>query len=201
MRGLLIFIMGGISCSIFLLYFDQTQAANIQALTSIFIIASIFYAAKQVGLAKEQIHQNATDLEINHEWYRKQMAITDADTVNEDIFQAISEIDQEIKYSERQIDKAYSLKEMHSFICKVDNDSKLVKNDNEECILDDSKRSIRKNILKILNKYDKLATGIIQDIYDEETIKKSSKSAMMKSFSVFELYISFKRLLSKRYII
>lgn len=130
------------------------------------IIISFFVAKKQ--------------LEANHEWNRRQAALTEMFKNRESASNAVVALNSSINYREQK--DAYSLKDIHKALC--DNE-----NHEENPMLTENGKIIKHNIFIILNYYEYLAIGIENKVFDEDVIKDSVKGAVIKAQKLFGEYI------------
>lgn len=142
-------------------------------LTVLSIFVSTIALIVSFKSGKKQLH-------ANHEWNRRQLALTEVVKNREHASQAIVALNDSLNYREQK--DAYSLKEIHKALCNEEDHTK-------NPPLTDSGKTIKHNIFIILNYYEYLAIGINRQIFDEETIKISVKGAMIKANKLFGEYI------------
>lgn len=151
------------------------KAVQVQSLANIVIAIGVF-------LAFMQLKHNKEELKSNHDWNRRQLALTEIIKHRKDVTESIKKLNSSINYRERK--NAYSLNEIHKHLC------------GNECFdgnmlsATENGGEIKHNIFIILNYYEYLCIGIENGVFDETIIKDSIKGALLKANKLFGEYIS-----------
>lgn len=142
-----------------------------------FGIMSIMHAAKQ--------------FQANHDWNRRQLAITSAKQVKDDLNKHVIVLDEAFNYVHRKKSNPISVEEIHKKICKKDENGELLLKDGKLIVdCDDSGCNVRKAIMHVLNAYEYLAAGIYQGVFDQAIIESLFRGAIIKHHQVFGAYIA-----------
>lgn len=150
------------------------KAIQVQSLANLVIAIGVFFTFMQLKHNKEE-------LKSNHDWNRRQLALTELIKHRKDVTEAIKLLNSNIDYRERK--NAYSLNEIHKHLC--DNESF----DGNILKMTDTGKEIKHNIFVILNYYEYLCIGIENGVFDEPIIKDSIKGALIKANKLFGEYI------------
>lgn len=183
--------------------FDSEIISTIKALGSLMIVLSI-------GIAINQFRLNRKQYEENNKWNKKQLAMTQAHTVLDNITKHIEIINPILHYRERKKNnlKPFEVYEIHnamgvfmedkSFIFHgqhtKDDYKNLPRVQNDEHIIyfmdDVDGLLIKDSIYGLLNEYEYLTSGVNNDILDEAVIKSLMYSSIKDAYRLFEKYIS-----------
>ena len=201
---LLFGMMLGILIIIVLMHFDTHIINIIKALGSLMIVVSI-------GIAINQFRLNRKQYEKNNEWNKKQLAMTQAHTVLDNITKHIEIINPVLHYRERKKEqlRPYEVYEIHNAMGVFMEDKKsfifhgqhakedyknLPREQSDKHIIyfmdDVNGLAIKDSIYGLLNEYEYLAAGVNNDILDEEVIKSLMYTPMKDAFRLFEVYIN-----------
>ena len=150
------------------------KAIQVQSLANLVIAIGVFFTFMQLKHNKEE-------LKSNHDWNRRQLALTELIKHRKDVTEAIRLLNSNIDYRERK--NAYSLNEIHKHLCDDESfDGNILK-------MTDTGKEIKHNIFVILNYYEYLCIGIENRVFDESIIKDSIKGALIKANKLFGEYI------------
>ena len=150
------------------------KAIQVQSLANLVIAIGVFFTFMQLKHNKEE-------LKSNHDWNRRQLALTELVKHRKDVTEAIRLLNSNIDYRERK--NAYSLNEIHKHLCDDESfDGNILK-------MTDTGKEIKHNIFVILNYYEYLCIGIENRVFDESIIKDSIKGALIKANKLFGEYI------------
>jgi len=183
--------------------FDDKIINIIKALGSLMLVVSL-------GIAANQFRLNRKQFEKNNEWNKKQLAMTQAHTVLDNITKHIEVINPILNYRERKKNKAtpYSVAEIHnamgifmedgSFVFhgqhSKDDYKNLPREQKDEHIIhfidEIDGLAVKDSIYGLLNEYEYLAAGVNNDILDEDVIKSLMCSPIRDAFRLFEVYIN-----------
>jgi len=121
-------------------------------------------------------------LKSNHDWNRRQLALTECLRVRDKITDAQKVLrDNNFHYVERDKGDAYSRDDIHGFLGDRDSNGKFT--------MSDEGLKIKHNILELLNSYEYLSTGVNQAIFDEQTVQKLTGGALINAYNLFKSYI------------
>jgi len=148
------------------------------------VIASIYYNRKQLEKSNER-HESLLDkqediLKANHEWNRRQLAITELISNRYHLNESIKKLNENINYREQK--GVYSLEEIHLALCGQ-------KDHENHPPLTEEGKEIKHHIFAILNHYEYFAVGVKNKIFSEKVLKDSIKGALIKANRVFREYI------------
>jgi len=154
---------------------DLSQAISIfgQYVTA----AAIFFAAYQ--------------FKANHDWNRRQLAITEAKNVRHSVFDDLLLIDKTFNYINRKKHEALPVEDIHKGMCECNEDGSLKRCKNGKLRIDHQGDGgkVDKAISHFLGAFEYLATGIVQGIFDEEVIYKLYGGPLMRAAGIFSEYI------------
>ena len=132
----------------------------------------------------------------NNIWRKKEKAYTVAQEAKKEIEPNMALINQHFHFYQRKLTDAniaISLEEIHDKICLKDVNGKLVaanSNSSMKYILDPEEGAqIRSAIVKTLNTFEYIASGVRHDAFDEEVINSLFEGLMIKFYKVFKNYI------------
>ena len=148
------------------------------------VIASIYYNRKQLEKSNER-HESLLEkqedvLKANHEWNRRQLAITELISNRYHLNESIKKLNENINYREQK--GVYSLEEIHLALCGQ-------KDHENHPPLTEEGKEIKHHIFAILNHYEYFAVGVKNKIFSEKVLKDSIKGALIKANRVFREYI------------
>lgn len=150
---------------------DKIQIAILLTLISTFIVAWW------------QLDKFTTQQKETYFWNKKMLALTELEKTREPIAAALMVMQEHFNYSKRDITNPIDYKEIHDKICEKDEQG--------NCIgLTEDGRIIRRHIVTVLNKYEYLAAGVNEDMFDIVSIEKLVKSSMINTFKMFQPYIN-----------
>jgi hypothetical protein len=163
-------------------------SSEIQAYANMLMVLGIIAAFLQIRQSKKQ-------LVADHDWNRRQFALTESIRIAHENKKIHDEHDKDLKYREKKLDDVYKMDSdngesgIHDLICEKDEKGILKRKSDGSCMLTEEGRKISGAIKTLLNNYEYLSAGIQEDIFDEETVKRMHKTNMFKTFNVFKLYI------------
>jgi len=202
----LLWLFSGIIVGVLLVmlvkWLDKNTIDAIKAIGSILIFISIAIAANQFSLNRKQF-------ENNNKWNKRQLAMTQAHTVLDNINKHIEIINPVLHFRERKktglkpyevyeihnamgvflengefVFHSYHTKEHYKYLPKEPRDSHI------NYFMDDiNGLAIKDSIYGLLNEYEYLAAGVNNDILDAEVIKSLMYTAMKDTYKLFEQYI------------
>ena len=145
-----------------------------------YIGLSVFASIISILVVVVSILINKKQLRANHEWNRRQLAITELMSNRYHLNESIRELNESINYREQK--GAYSLEEIHTTLCNE-------KDHEKHPPLTEKGKEIKHHIFAILNHYEYFAVGIKNKIFSEKVIKDSIRGALIKANRVFREYI------------
>lgn len=167
---------------IFIILVDKyNYSSEVQAYANIIMVIGLVFAFIQIRQGKKQLEQNKEQLKADHDWNRRQLALTELTGNRKDVTESIRNLNSSINYREQK--DSYSLKELHRFLCNDENF------EGNNLTLTDDGKEIKHNIFIILNYYEYLAIGIFNEVFDEKIVKDSVKGALIKADKLFGEYI------------
>ena len=132
----------------------------------------------------------------NNIWRKKEKAYTVAQEAKKEIEPNMVLINRHFHFYQRKLTDsniAVSLEEVHEKICLKDQNAKLVPASSKSSmkyILDPKEGAqIRSAILKTLNTFEYIASGVKHDAFDQEVITSLFEGLMIKFYKVFKNYI------------
>ena len=129
-------------------------------------------------------------LKSNHDWNRRQLAIDKISTILKELREyRTNEFETLLHYSNRKKDDAFKVKELHLLMCEKDENGNLKWNNDKHCILTPKGRILANQIQEVLNSYEIISTGVFENTFDEEIVKKLMKGNLDKAFYIFKDYI------------
>jgi hypothetical protein len=151
-----------------------------------------------VWVAKKQFELDKKSLQANHDWNRREAALRECFKIKEKIGELkSSDFEKYLHYSNRKMDCPYKVEDphdemsLHYLFCEFENeDKKILKKIGNDCVIKEERRKLVNEIHEFLNYYEYLATGIIQNILDEEVVKSLNKGNIIKAYFLFENYIN-----------
>lgn len=172
-------------------------------------MGSSFAIAISVGIAARQFQLNKRQTKKINKWNKKQLAMTQAHTVLDNITKHIEVINPVLKYRERKKNKVtpYSVAEIHNamgvfmengdFVFhgqhSKDDYKNLPRKQNGDHIIhfidEIDGLAIKDSIYGLLNEYEYLAAGVNNKILDGTIIKSLMCSSIRDAFKLFEVYI------------
>lgn len=196
MKLFIAFIIGAIASCLILIFIDEKLATNIQSIATAITALTVI-----VGLY--QFLQGKQTLKSNHNWNRRQLAMQESVRIMKEIKEIHEQYDDKLKYTERRHNEPYlvdaddGISGIHDLILAVDEHNSRIQARGVFCLSEDG-RKLASAIKNILNNYEYLAAGIAEKTLDEKTIKRLSKSNIIKAYKVFGLYIDHLRDYHKR---
>lgn len=169
--GLIVFV----AMIFFVFSVSADKAAQVQSLANIVIAIGVF-------MAFLQLKHNKEELKSNHDWNRRQLALTELIKHRKDVTESIRKLNSSINYRERK--NAYSLNNIHKHLCGDESF------DGNILTITEDGAKIKHNIFVILNYYEYLCIGIENGVFDETIIKDSIKGALLKANKLFGEYVS-----------
>ena len=166
--------------------------------------------AISVGIAARQFQLNKRQTKEINTWNKKQLAMTQAHTVLDNITKHIEVINPVLKYRERKKNEVipYSVAEIHNamgvfmengeFVFhgqhSKDDYKNLPRKQKDEHIIhfidEIDGLAIKDSIYGLLNEYEYLAAGVNNNILDGKIIKSLMCSSIRDAFRLFEVYIN-----------
>lgn len=168
------FLTGVILALIFSFYMDNSLATQVQAIATVI-------TALTIAIGFYQLHQGKKALESNHDWNRRQLAITELRAIREmQILNSIQGLEDTLSYRERNKDNPYTIEEIHKSIGSFQNG-----------VFSFSKngKDVKKHIIELLNAYEYIAAGVNNSVFDEDIVKGLMHGGMIKTFNLFKPYI------------
>lgn len=163
-----------VTIGVFFYYGNNDLAVKVQAVASVFMVIGLVLAWLQLRQSKKQ-------LQSDHDWNRRQLALTELIKHRKDLSDSIRELNTSINYREQK--DSYSLKEIHKHLCNDENFESTKLN------LTDFGKEIKHHIFTILNYYEYLSIGIKNGVFDEIIIKDSAKGGLLKANRLFGEYV------------
>ncbi len=130
---------------------------------------------------KDIFDESKRQLSENHEWNRRQLALTEIMSNRYNLNESIRALNESINFREQQ--GSYSLEEIHNALCDE-------KDHEKHPDLTIKGKEIKHHIFAILNYYEYLAVGIKNSVFAEKITKDSVKGALKKANKVFGEYIT-----------
>ena len=130
------------------------------------------------------------------DWNRRQFTSTDLKQFISDNSNARAELNELMNYSSRihrENEKPFTVEEIHNLICEYDEetkDFKKMKNDiNGPCIMTENGKKIRRNMIRILNNFEQIASNIFHGSYDEDISKNLLYKSVIQNYKLYHIYI------------
>ena len=139
------------------------------ALNLVVLVVGLGVAVRQAVLARQSVERVAETTRAEHDWNRRSAAQQAISNYNFSLI--LSALQRELNYLNRN--EAISLTEI------------------EEAFSRDAE--LQTELFKLLNFYEAIARGIHQGIYDEDVIKASRRTAILKAHRAFADYIDHRR--------
>jgi len=142
-----------------------------------FTIFSILYAAIQ--------------FRSNHDWNRRQLAITAAKQVKDKMDKHLLFLNKKFNYLHRKPSDSLDVDLIHKAIYVIEN-GKLKMNNNEKRYIVDYEgdgHNVKRSIYNVLNSFEYIAAGVYQGVFDKRIIKSLFQGMIIKAYSVFKDYI------------
>jgi len=142
-----------------------------------FTVFSILYAAIQ--------------FRSNHDWNRRQLAITAARQVKKQMNSDILCLNKKFNYLQLKASDLLEVDDIHEKMCCVGENGKFQINDKGKYIIDykGDGHKTQKSIYNLLNDYEYIAAGVHQGVFDKRIIKTLFQGPLIKAYSVFKNYI------------
>lgn len=150
-------------------------------LATLISIVAIIISTRNNRKSLESINKNHTQqLKANHDWNRRQLALTELMSNRRELIEAIRALNDSINFREQNT--SYSLAEIHKALCDEEDHEK-------HPPLTAKGKEIKHNIFIILNHFEYFAGGIKNKVFSEKIIKDLSKGSLIKANKVFGAYI------------
>lgn len=150
---------------------DKIQIAILLTLTSTFIVAWW------------QLDKFTTQQKETYFWNKKKLALVELDKTREPIADALEAIEAKFQFTKRSQKNPITAEEIHKAICQ-----KYQKGG--ECKkMTPTGTVLRRHIVTLLGKYEYIATGINEDMFDIDVVKKLVKTPMIDVYRIFEPYV------------
>lgn len=173
-------------------------------------VCSSLAIAISVGIAARQFQLNKRQTKEINTWNKKQLAMTQAHTVLDNITKHIEVINPVLQYRERKKNEVapYTVAEIHNAMGVFMENGEFVfhgqhskddyknlpreqKGENIIHFIDEiDGLTIKDSIYGLLNEYEYLAAGVNNDILDGKIIKSLMCSSIRDAFKLFEVYIN-----------
>ena len=153
-----------------------TNTDKIQYFGFVFTAFSILYAA--------------LEFRSNHDWHRRQLATASAKEIRDGIKSDLRILNAEFEYFRLKAGDRITVDDIHSAICKKDDDGAFIYKDGK-LIVDDEGQGpvIRDAIYNVLNSYEYIAAGVYEGAFDRGIIKTLLAGVIIKAHSLFKDYI------------
>lgn len=203
----------GSSLGIFLIYYfiglDENTVDNLKVFSYLFIAFAALVATAQLGINAKQAKKNATQVKYSNDWNKKQLATIRLHKSDKVIKKAIANLHSTLDVVGREIENPYQPYEIHNkmgvFLQNGDfiyhgeetEEHKNIlpteflqkKNHINEFDKKIKGRTVRDNIIALLNEYEYISLNVNQDIFDRNSVVLLYDMKIMRTYKKFEKYI------------